>query len=172
MLAMAAVYAYDAVLFTGGDLAQAELHESTCKYLRITSYISAQPAPRTAAQIAYRRRHPDKGRTDVSTLLLAISASSVSNDPSRVASSAESLKTVVASQESARCPVSWGAIFEKLSPIVDSIRRFRYSIRPVPAWWHDYIENATTSVPMTRLFCFLIALAIAYAISGIILARM
>jgi NADH-quinone oxidoreductase subunit J len=65
VLGIAGLYAYDKVLFTGGDFARAELHDSTCNYFRILSdrTVAKRLAP-TEATIAWRRRHPDRGRTD------------------------------------------------------------------------------------------------------------
>lgn len=35
VIAVAAMYAYDQVLYTGDDFARAELHDATCNYYRI-----------------------------------------------------------------------------------------------------------------------------------------
>lgn len=80
--ALAAAFAYDAVLFTGGDFAHAALQESSSSYLRIVPEKRiAKALEPTEAELARRRRHPDKGRTDFgsSALLALIGAGGVSS---------------------------------------------------------------------------------------------
>ncbi len=142
MLAIAAVYAYDAVLFTGGDFARAELHEATCKHFRVRADTSreffGQPSEE---ELARRYRHPDKGRTDLSLLLLSTAVDSVV-------------------PAAAPCPFIWGKIYTQVESALSAITYF-------PAWWAELWED--TRMPLTIVGCVLIPLALAYAFSGFIL---
>jgi len=71
-MAVAAAYASHLIFSNAGDLARAELHDSTCNYLRMrTDDIFEQMRRR---ELALRRRHPDKGRTDLPLLALVAGA--------------------------------------------------------------------------------------------------
>jgi NADH:ubiquinone oxidoreductase subunit 6 (subunit J) len=76
VMAIAAIYAYDVVLYAGGMLPKAEGHESECNYFRL-SYEDVETKLaklRWEAGHAGRVRHPDKGRTDLWFILLACPA--------------------------------------------------------------------------------------------------
>jgi len=71
LLVLTALYAYDSVLFTGDDFASADMHEARCKYFRITANATFNHVRElTEEEVAYRHRHPDKGRIDTSVVLL------------------------------------------------------------------------------------------------------
>jgi hypothetical protein len=63
---VAAIYAYDVVLYAGGMLPKSEGHESECNYFRLSyaDTIAAYDQDIWESGHAARVRHPDKGRKD------------------------------------------------------------------------------------------------------------
>jgi NADH:ubiquinone oxidoreductase subunit 6 (subunit J) len=69
---VAAIYAYDVVLYAGGMLPKSEGHESECNYFRLSyaDIIAAYDHDIWVSGHAARVRHPDKGRIDFSFFFL------------------------------------------------------------------------------------------------------
>jgi NADH:ubiquinone oxidoreductase subunit 6 (subunit J) len=167
ILGLAALYAYDAVLFYGGHFVRAELQEATCNYFRLVpdKFIRFLFTP-TAAQIARTRRHPDRGRTD-KYRLLAIS------EPAAVEALRETfhqIRTMICDfsiwwqqlvqriSTAGDCPVPLFSLADLYKLLPRACRRLAYP----PSWVYDY-----NMIPVSVLYTILVPAAIFYALAGI-----
>ena len=81
---LAVFYAQDAVLWTFGDYARNEAHESECDYYHVSAedIIEKKRQEKEEAERPYRERHPDKGHSDNALVLLSSTTEkSVEVDP-------------------------------------------------------------------------------------------
>lgn len=146
---MAALYAYETVLFVGGDFARAELHDSASNYFRIyTNKLVYRPP--TERELARLRRHPDKGRSDFSLVLAATLPGAQS----------PRLSDTAPGTNASACPVSPANLWDPLEAAISSIRF-------TPRWVFDV--EVYSPLPTTTLTVFLFLAALFYSLCSIFL---
>ena len=117
LLVITALYAYDSVLYTGDDFASSDLHEARCKFFRLTADVIRNYVPEpTEEQLAYRRRHPDKGRIDAPPVVLSQLSSPIPDAPGKsTAAFDDALDTLLTAPQGASCPYDLRRLYTQVT---------------------------------------------------------